>query len=272
MKRSRTIPAEIRRAVRQRCGFGCVVCGLPLYEYDHLDGWAVTGAHVSDRIVLLCDKHHRERTNGLLPTKRVEAAAASPLNLQTGASAPYALHFGGSSCEVRIGNNDFTSTVLSTSGWLIAVMIDDVPLVQFRLEDGHLLLTIRVFNHLNHLVLLVEDNELVYRADQWDIEMVGRRIVIREAKRNVLLDLTFDPPSRILVARGNFLLNGVQAVVNDQGIFIANLGSVISNLGVEDSQGGLFLGVCDESLASAILIDAIPRYKGVVTLVSTDGK
>ena len=36
---SRNMPLPIQREVRQRCGFGCVVCGLPLYEYDHLLGW-----------------------------------------------------------------------------------------------------------------------------------------------------------------------------------------------------------------------------------------
>ncbi len=36
------IPLPIQREVRQRCGFGCVICGLPLYDYDHIIGWAET--------------------------------------------------------------------------------------------------------------------------------------------------------------------------------------------------------------------------------------
>jgi hypothetical protein len=30
---SRDIPLPIEREVRKRCGFGCVVCGLPLHTY-----------------------------------------------------------------------------------------------------------------------------------------------------------------------------------------------------------------------------------------------
>jgi len=32
----RNIPLPIQREVRQRCGFGCVICGTLLYEYDHI--------------------------------------------------------------------------------------------------------------------------------------------------------------------------------------------------------------------------------------------
>ncbi|GAH43227.1 unnamed protein product, partial [marine sediment metagenome] len=34
---SRYIPLEIKRAVRQKCGFGCVVCGSTIYQYHHFD-------------------------------------------------------------------------------------------------------------------------------------------------------------------------------------------------------------------------------------------
>ena len=61
------IPSGIQREVRQRCGFGCVICGMPLYEYEHMKEWAIVREHVADDITLLCDQHHREKTSGLLP-------------------------------------------------------------------------------------------------------------------------------------------------------------------------------------------------------------
>ena len=91
----RDIPEPIKRQVRQRCGFGCVVCGLPLFEFEHLKGWANVQRHVAEEITLLCDRHHREKTSGLLPIADIEAADASPFNFRTGVSAPYDLHFRG---------------------------------------------------------------------------------------------------------------------------------------------------------------------------------
>lgn len=32
---SRNIPNHIKRAVRQKCGFGCVICGLFICDFDH---------------------------------------------------------------------------------------------------------------------------------------------------------------------------------------------------------------------------------------------
>lgn len=34
---TRDIPASVKRAVRQRDGFGCVICGLGIYTYEHID-------------------------------------------------------------------------------------------------------------------------------------------------------------------------------------------------------------------------------------------
>jgi len=28
------IPLPIQREVRQRCGFDCVICGMPLFKYE----------------------------------------------------------------------------------------------------------------------------------------------------------------------------------------------------------------------------------------------
>src|SRR5439155_1627187 len=55
----RDIPEPIKRQIRQRCGFGCVLCGLPLFEYEHLKGWANVQRHMPEEITLLCDAVNR---------------------------------------------------------------------------------------------------------------------------------------------------------------------------------------------------------------------
>jgi hypothetical protein len=101
------MPLPIQREVRQRCGFGCVVCGLPLYEYDHLLGWANVQRHLAEEITLLCDQHHREKGAGLLPNEVIIEANRRPHNLKTGVSKPYDLHYSGSECEIVMGGNCF---------------------------------------------------------------------------------------------------------------------------------------------------------------------
>ena len=75
---ARDIPLPIQREVRQRCGSGCVICGLPFYEYDHMLGCENVKSHVADEITLLCRLHHGGKTSGLLPA----AAVVSTLSVE----------------------------------------------------------------------------------------------------------------------------------------------------------------------------------------------
>lgn len=59
---TRSIPANVALSVRRRCGFGCVVCGSAVYEYDHfLPEFKDAKSHDPNGIVLLCPNHHRAK-------------------------------------------------------------------------------------------------------------------------------------------------------------------------------------------------------------------
>src|SRR4029078_3986773 len=123
------ISEKIQRAIRQRCGFGCVVCGLPLYEYEHMQGWANVRRHEEAEITLLCDRHHREKTNGLFPLDAVRAADNNPYNLRAGVSPPYGLHFAGVACELHVGSVEVTSADLGPGEGIVALTIDRTPVM-----------------------------------------------------------------------------------------------------------------------------------------------
>ena len=143
---SRNIPLPIQREVRQRCGFGCVICGLPLYEYEHMAEWASVKRHVADEITLLCDQHHREKTGGLLPKEVVSQANLNPFNLRENVSKPYNLHFSGKDAEIEIGGNSFTCEDLGYGTAMVPVSVDGTPLIGLIIADGHLLLNLVIFD------------------------------------------------------------------------------------------------------------------------------
>lgn len=58
------IPEDVKRQVRQRCAFGCVICGLPVYHYDHMTAYHVVKEHDAANITLLCASHHDQRPVG----------------------------------------------------------------------------------------------------------------------------------------------------------------------------------------------------------------
>lgn len=258
----RKIPLPIQREVRQRCGFGCVICGLPLYEYDHLLGWAEVQRHVADEITLLCDTHHREKTSGLLPAEQIAESNASPFNLREGVSKPYDLHFSGSEAEVVLGGNVFRTQYEGYGTVLLPLAVDSIPLIGFILGDDHLLLNLNVFDEYNRQVLRIRNNELVYVPDSWDIELRGRTLTVREAARRILIDIQFEPPDRIVVTRGRLLCNGVEVLVRPDHILVTNNSTIISNCRAEGVGGGLLIGHGNPDMGGFFRMADLPRYLG----------
>lgn len=228
---SRNIPLPIQRQVRQRCGFGCVICGLPLYEYEHMEEWALVKRHVADEITLLCDQHHKEKTNGLLPKEVVRQANANPFNLQNGVSKPYNLHFFGDEMTVRLGTNVFSKKIRDDESFtaMVPVMVDGVPILGFIIQDNHILLNMNLFDRANDPLLKIVNNQLVYNVTTWDIQLIARTLTIREKARKILLELEFIPPNKIEIRKGSLFCNGVEFKIdgnvvkaNDVGFFDGN--------------------------------------------------
>ncbi|HEV7494674.1 hypothetical protein [Baekduia sp.] len=257
---SRNIPLPIQREVRQRCGFGCVICGLPLYEYEHLLGWANVHRHVAEEITLLCDQHHRERTGGLLPIETVQNANNDPCNLREGVSKPYDLHYSGDECEVRMGSLTFTTSDAGYGTIMVPISVDDTPLVGFILSEGHLLLNVNLFDEFNNCILRVVNNQLVQSAEPWDIQLTGRNLVIRAGHRDILVDLTFEPPNRVLINRGRLLRNGVEIVIRPSYVLVVNNRALIQDLTVINCAYGLKLGPHRGPGGAAVAMDGINRY------------
>lgn len=259
---SRNIPLLIQREVRQRCGFGCVICGIPLYEYEHMEEWAVVKRHVAEEITLLCDQHHREKTGGLLPKELVAEANQSPYNLRTGVSKPYDLHFSGKEARVEIGGNSFTCEDQGYGTAIVPVSVDGTPLIGLILADGHFLLNVVIFDEFNNPILQIKNNQLYYSTSPWDIQLVGTTLKVREAHRKILLELEFQPPSNVVVRRGRLLRNGVEVLIRPENILITNNSTLVSGCHAHNCFGGLIIGHHKKPMGGFMTLANIPRYLG----------
>lgn len=84
---SRNIPSGVRREVRKRCCFGCVVCGSAIYNYEHFSP-EFEDAHTHDpqRIALLCPTDHLKKHRGLISEEDYARHIQSPAALAKGFS------------------------------------------------------------------------------------------------------------------------------------------------------------------------------------------
>lgn len=259
---SRNIPLPIQREIRQRCGFGCVLCGMPLYEYEHMEEWAKVKRHVADEITLLCDQHHREKTARLLPKEVIWEANADPYNLREGVSKPYNLYFSGNTAEIEIGGNTFTCENKGYGTAMIPISIDEAPLLGLIMADDHLLLNLIIYDEFNAPVLHIKNNQLYYSTEPWDIQLVGTKLTVREALRKILIEIDFQPPDKVVINRGRFLRNGVEILVRPTNILVTNTRSVISGCHAHNCFGGLIIGHHANQIGGLMVLGEVPRYLG----------
>lgn len=212
------IPEPMKREIRRRCGFGCVICGYPLYDYHHIKGWANVHEHVAEDITLLCDNHHRQ-ADGLLPTYEIIEANRNPHNLKQGQSSQHKLYFRGKHCHFVLGNVGFANP---PGNQLTVLSVDGHTLLGFTIEDEHLLLTLNLYDWSNNLILKIINNQLCYSVTPWDITFIGRTLTIREKTRKFLIEIEFTPPYAVLITKGRFIYNGAEILITKEGISALN--------------------------------------------------
>lgn len=202
---SRTIPAATRREVRQRCGFGCVICGLGFYDYEHFDPeFKDARAHDSRGITLLCMQCNQKKQRGLLSVDSVRDANSNPKCLESGFANEW-FDFGRNPLEVRLGGVSFRNcqTLLE---------IDDCPILRIaepETEHGPYRLSGLFADETGATTLRIDENRWIAGADNWDVEWSGPMLTIRGGPREIVLSLRAEPPTGLSVSRLNMAYDGL---------------------------------------------------------------
>ncbi len=201
----RTIPAEVKRIVRKRCGFGCVRCGLALYDYEHFDpDFKDALTHDENGITLLCMQCNQKRNRGVLSVETVREANKHPKCLSDG-FASETFDFGTKSMTVIVASHEFIDCCT-----LIA--INDFPVLSIRPPENigePYRLSGRFADETGEITLAIKDNVWAAGADNWDVECVGPRIIIKNGPRRVALKIKSEPPHRIIIEQLNMQFDGI---------------------------------------------------------------
>lgn len=215
------IPAVTKRAVRRRCGYGCVMCGAPIYEYDHIQPWAEVQRHDVTNLTLLCPDHHSQKTKGLLALSDIQSANRDPINRRAGHTQPFRLRFPSQACEFQCGTQSLFSGSLRTTGKiLIPILVHGLAPISVRFEDRNLLLNISGYDRYGDLKLSVKNSELVLAASSWDIEFIANRLKVRSGKGKFIIDVEFRPPNKIVIWRYFFEYKGSELSLSPDDLVV----------------------------------------------------
>jgi len=198
---SRDIPAKIRREVRQRCKFGCVICRKGLYQFEHIDPpFEDANEHSVDDICALCGGCHEEVTRGHLSKAAVRAAYQriqnQPLEETIRPVGPLDFHDG--SAELSIGELLYSPAVRSV------VRYHGVDIIQVSpsLSAGEPGTISAIFTDDDGTeTLRLDENAWIGSLTPWDIEVLGNEITVRRKLGQIVLQLRLEPPGRIIITR-----------------------------------------------------------------------
>lgn len=167
----------ICRQLRQEAGFGCVVCGLAIGDYEHIaPEFKDATEHDPDRMAFLCIQCHGKVTRKFWSKEKIWKAK----------SDPYALRVGHASEEFDIGNEwpkiSIGSFHMTRCENLITIDGKSVFGISPPEEDGGpFRLSARFTDPDGNVLLCITDNVWEANAANWDVEASGGRILFRDS-------------------------------------------------------------------------------------------
>jgi hypothetical protein len=215
-KSTRHISDATKLAVRQKCGFGCIFCGIPIFEYDHLIEFAEGGENTVENLNLLCPDHHAKKTKGILSRSAVEQRAKAPVNLSRGKAEGLKLELGGTVANIVIGSNKFKTRLSLGYDKFTLIEINEKCFGEIYLEDGWLSFDLILTNLHGENILVVKKGELSFSTGVWDFSVVGSKFSLKEKKSSIELVMKIEDDT-IILERGSFAHKGRGLDIYDDG-------------------------------------------------------
>lgn len=202
---SRKIPSNIKREVRQRDNFGCILCAFPIVQYEHVDPlFCVAKEHKAAGITLLCPTCHVKVTNKLISKSLIKEAMQNP-KAKLLEKVSDALIFTKSHPTVKVGGATFTRCN-------IPLRYQDQNIISISKDSDHFFLNGMFWDSKGNQTLTIVDNEwIVNPRVVWDLEVIGNTVTIREKERK---------PSLIFTMHENniFIINKIDMKIGEYKI------------------------------------------------------
>ncbi|MCA9803321.1 MAG: hypothetical protein KC777_15230 [Cyanobacteria bacterium HKST-UBA02] len=183
----RSVSKSLKKQVREECGFGCVLCGAALCEYDHFDPpfEALKTAHSASGLAMLCDNHHKRKNRGLIEDSEVREAREHPRAKAQGFIREDEFFRQGKANTILLGPMG-TKGVIETPGKAF-LRLNDVPVMFFDYEGDN---SIPLFNALflypnGNVLAMIRRNELIVKPEEgFDIRTPDSALIFEwEGKR-----------------------------------------------------------------------------------------
>lgn len=235
---SRDIPAAVKREVRQRCGFGCVVCGLAIIQYEHVaPEFHEAKEHDPEKITALCGACHDKVTRGVWSKEKIIRHNDNPKCVSDGYAADF-FDIGETLPMVVFGSTEWkdTPTIIEAFGQtILGLSLDD--------DSGLVQISGIFHNDEDQEIFRIDNNEWKGSTDNFDIDVIGSTLTIRKENRKIALKIRVEPPNVFIVEEIDMVFKGakISGAINKGFKVVAPDGSTIevSSLKAESCVAGV---------------------------------
>lgn len=213
------IPSAIKLQVRRACGFGCVLCGSPVFHYDHIVDYAEVLCHEADNLALLCPTHHQDKTSKRMPREVVRGARDNPINVRNPRTAPHRWYMTGGEAVITLGSNKLVHSFSEGDEYFAAVKINENIIFGVRNIENQLLMDLVLQDRYGNDVFLMKDGEVTLDTGVGDYNITGRSIQIKDKDMKLIADLRIDG-NGINIIHGEFWMEPVGIVIADSQVTV----------------------------------------------------
>ncbi len=201
---SRTIDSDIKRQIRKECGFGCVICGSAIYQYEHIiPEFKDAKNHDVDKMALLCGSCHLNVTKGLWSKEKIFEHRKNPFSIINKESAFSMDITNKNKINITLGNCSFinTNNIVEIDNKVILKILPP------ECKGAPPRITANFFDQNETEVASIYNNEWIGNLEAFDIESVGSEFTIRSAKYKIDLKIEIKHPNIINILKINLNYN-----------------------------------------------------------------
>lgn len=216
---ARRIPSEIKKQIRKDDGYGCVICGNILVDYEHIDPlFCDATEHDPEKMALLCSTHHDQVTRKVLPKRIIKEHKKNPYCKSRGyAHSNY--YPNPEDVKIKLGNSYLENTK-------IILAIDEKPIIWIDSEEGSPILFNAIFyDHEGNKLGFLNKNTFIALVTECDISGIGSRIEARLKRGKINLTINLEGDQVVEIKRLNTNYAGNNVEIDNEGSLTITTGT-----------------------------------------------
>lgn len=244
----RYISSDIKNKIRKDAGFGCVLCGSVLVDYEHIEPeWHDATEHDPDKMTLLCIGCHGKVTRKHISKNKVWEAKKSPKALEKGYVHDI-LFVNTDDMEIKIGNSTSkrTKTILTIHG---------KPIIWFEpptIPNEPSKLCAIFYDYNSKPIAYINRNQFIALTSNTDIKSESTYLsIVVSGKICLLIDREGDKSLHIKKLDGSYF---------DASVSIENTGTLLIKHGTSQmSMGRMNIENCGSAIVLGTIL-SINKY------------